>query len=475
MWRLVGRTAVALAPFASALVLALSPSARAQVATERISFGLLQQPIYATHAPGRPDDLFVVEREGDIWILNLPSNSLKALPFLTVSDVSTEVEGGLTSIAFHPDYESNGLFYTISTSSGIPSLTSHVREYSVSSNPDLAETAFTTILSVSQPQANNNGGWIGFSPTDTASYLYITFGDGGASNDSGAGHTPLSGNAQDITDNLLGKILRIDVDGDDFPADPDRNYAIPPTNPFVDLPGDDEIWAYGLRNPFRASFDRLTGDLYIGDVGQDSREEINFQPQSSLGGENYGWRLREGTVATPTGGVGGGAPPGAIDPIYEYLPGSGDFLGDAVTGGYLYSGPVADLQGLYVFGDYMDDNFWAFDPADPDGTVMNINDWLVPDQGSIETVASFAEDAAGNLYLLDLGDGELFRVVPEPASPVLLLTGLASLFALSRRRANGAAGRSADPGGRSGFLRARSGRPVCSQYPPAAPRDRNLP
>src|SRR5690606_37151466 len=134
--------------------------------------------------------------------------------------------------------------------------------------------------------------WMDFGPLD--GMLYIATGDGGAGDDQGPGHTPGTGNAQDITDNVLGKILRIDVSSDAFPEDAERNYAIPADNPFVGQEGDDEIWAYGLRNPWRNSFDRLTNDLYIADVGQNNREEINVQPASSKGGENYGWRLREG-------------------------------------------------------------------------------------------------------------------------------------------------------------------------------------
>src|SRR5262249_55503398 len=154
-----------------------------------------------------------------------------------------------------------------------------------------------TILTVAQPQSNHNGGWLDFGPDG---YLYIGVGDGGSSNDQGTGHTEPNGNAQDLTDNLLGKILRIDVDGADnipgntdddaFTSDPNRYYSIPFSNPFVGITGDDEIWAYGIRNPWRSSFDSLTGDLYIGDVGQGLREEINFQSSTSIGGENYGWR-----------------------------------------------------------------------------------------------------------------------------------------------------------------------------------------
>src|SRR5688500_16668172 len=164
--------------------------------------------------------------------------------------------------------------------------------------------------------------------------LYVAFGDGGS-----AGDPCESG--QDLT-TWLGKILRVDAD--------QAPYVVPSDNPFVGVTGDDEIWAYGLRNPYRASFDLATGDLWIGDVGQGAREEVDFQPAASDGGENYGWRLREGSIATPSGGVGGPAPAGAIEPVYDY-PRTGAFGGSTVIGGYIYRGPDPDLQGLYFFAD----------------------------------------------------------------------------------------------------------------------------
>jgi hypothetical protein len=275
------------------------------------------------------------------------------------------------------------------------------------------------ILSIDHPQTNHNGGWIDFGPND--GFLYVAVGDGGGGNDNGTGHTAGTGNAQDITDNLLGKILRIDVHNDAFPADANRNYANPGSNPFVGVTGDDEIWAYGLRNPFRSSFDPANGNLYIGDVGQGAREEIDVQLASSGGGENYGWRLREGMIQTPAGGIGGAKPPGAIDPIYDYLHGSGTTQGNSVTGGIVYRGPITAMQGHYFFADFVNDRIWslAFDgsaPSTHNGTnytnFVDRTDQLVVSGTTIDSIVAFGDDLAGNLYIVDIG-GEIFRVVPS--------------------------------------------------------------
>ncbi|HEY3392466.1 MAG TPA: PQQ-dependent sugar dehydrogenase [Lacipirellulaceae bacterium] len=412
---------------AAAVGLVLSSTARPAAAAitglTRVASGL-SNPMFVTHAPGDASRLFIAQRGGQVRILDLNTGMLQATPFLSTT-VDTGGEGGLLGLAFHPNYFNEGMpgfgkFY-VDVTTGSP-FTIRVREFTVSStNPNQANAgSLREIIGIPHTAAmNHNGGWIGFSPND--GYLYVATGDGGGSNDSGTGHTSGTGNAQDTTNNLLGKMLRIDVNGDDFATDSARNYAIPPTNPFkagVGVPGDDagddEIWAYGLRNPFRASFDRQTGDLWIGDVGQSAREEIDFQPADWAGGANYGWRLREGLIQTPT--VGGAKPPDNVDPVYDYNRDNDQFGGTVVSGGYVYRGPDPSLRGKYFFLDSRnsastsDDNYWMFDPANPFGTVMNIDSLLTPNAGSPQWPVSFGEDADGNLYIAYLVSGDVYRI-----------------------------------------------------------------
>jgi len=380
----------------------------------------LERPSWVTHAPGDVDRIFVLEQwTGRILILDLSDDSLIGTPFLDVDGLTTGHEQGLLGMAFHPDYAINGYFYVSYTSSTGDSI---VERFRVSADDAVADPdSGQVVLSLDQPRSNHNGGWIAFGPND--GFLYVSTGDGGGANDSGSTHTAGIGNAQDIRDNLLGKILRLDVDGTDaYPGDETRNYAIPSTNPFVGTEGDDEIWAYGLRNPWRPSFDRRTGDLWVGDVGQSNWEEINFQPATSTGGENYGWRLREGMVATPTGRVGGDRPTGNVDPIFTYPHGgSVGYRGCSITGGYVYRGPILALNGAYFFADFCRSEVASlrfdgsgaecFDGANYVDFRNHATDPpIAPGASQVENISSFGEDAAGNLYMLDNGDGELFRI-----------------------------------------------------------------
>lgn len=385
----------------------------------------LDQPLFATFAPGDNERLFIAEKGGGIKILNLSDNTINATPFLNI-DVATSGEQGLLGLAFDPDFETNNQFYVNYVDS---TRTTRIERYTASGANTADTNSATPVLSIAQPQTNHNGGWIGFGQDNL---LYIATGDGGSGNDSGTGHTPGIGNSQDTTDNLLGKILRIDINSDDFANDASRNYAVPISNPFVGAAGDDEIFAFGLRNPFRSSFDRQTGDLYIGDVGQGLAEEINFIARDSAGGENFGWRPREGTFATP--GISDPNPGDVIDPIYQYFHGGENDEGFSVTGGNVYRGPLDVLDGKYFFTDFVSNRLWSIefdgtlDPADFDATNFdNFTDWtdeltIVGGNDDFANIASFAEDAEGNLYAISLNGG-VFRfaatAIPEPGSAMI--------------------------------------------------------
>jgi len=377
----------------------------------------LNRPVFAGTAPGDPDRLFILEQRqsgvGRIKIFNLGTGTLNGTDFLTITGLSGGNEQGLLGLAFHPDYANNGLFYVNVTTSATGGNTV-IREYQRTNADQANVQSARDILTFNQPFSNHNGGWMDFGPDG---FLYIGSGDGGSGGDPG-------NNAQTITNNLLGKILRIDPLGNNGAG---GEYGIPASNPFVGITGDDEIWAYGLRNPWRCSFDELTGDLYIGDVGQGAREEINVQPAASLrsrrgksensgirqrstGGENYGWRVREGTL--------GGSLPGAIDPVYDYSHGGGNNQGFSVTGGRVYRGPIGVLQGHYFFADYVTNRLWSFkwdgSPASQhNGTnfsdFIDWSDLITTDVGTVSNISSFGTDASGNLCIVCLG-GDVFRV-----------------------------------------------------------------
>lgn len=389
-----------------------------RVGAKQIATGFTK-PVFCASPKGDNTRLFVVEQGGLIWILNLQDGSRST--FLNISTlIATGGERGLLCLAFHPYYSQTRKFYVCYT--GVAAGEIRVVEYQASaSNPSVADTSKARLLlTFAKPQSNHNGGWIGFGMDNL---LYIGTGDGGGVRDAGAGHTDIIGNAQDITDNWLGKILRINVNGDAFPADPNRNYTIPSSNPFVGQEGDDEIWAYGLRNPWRCSFDRATGNLYIGDVGQYDREEVNFQLKNAAGGRNYGWRFREGKIATPMVDQ-TSAPANPVEPVYDYQrTGSTGFEGRSVTGGYVYRGPITSIRGRYFFADYVTARIWSFEVNSPGfTTIRNLTDWtaaLVPDAGTIDKISSFGEDNAGNLYIIDHFDGELYRIIQTTSSTSL--------------------------------------------------------
>lgn len=369
----------------------------------RIATGF-DQPVFATAAPDAPDRLFIVEKTGQIKILNPATGTTTTFLDIPDGQLSTGGEQGLLGLAFHPDYASNGKFYVYMVDEGG---NLEVRQYTRSAtNPNRADAgSANVILTIPHPEnSNHNGGWLGFGPDGL---LYIATGDGGSGGDP-------DNNAQN-RNSLLGKMLRIDVNGDDFAGDATRDYAIPDDNPFASSAGADEIWATGLRNPWRPSFDRATGDLYIADVGQGAREEINWQPAGSNGGENYGWVVREGDIVFDPNRPGNPDPesPSLTDPVQVYDHSGSPNGGFSVTGGYVYRGPAAGLQGVYLYADFVTNQIWSFRVVDGRAVDQaNRTDQLVTSGGSIDQIASFGEDGRGNLYIIGL-DGEVFLLRPQ--------------------------------------------------------------
>src|SRR5262245_28726982 len=353
----------------------------------RVASGL-SQPLFATAPLGDTSRLFLVEKTGQIKILDLATGQVLATPFLDVSSqILTVGERGLLGLAFDPGFASNGFFYVDLIN---PVGDAEIRRYHASGN--VADPAsLTPIITIDQTTGTNHkAGWLGFGPDG---YLYNSSGDGGV--------PPTS--AQDIN-SLLGKILRIDVHGDDFPADATRNYAVPADNPFVGIAGADEIYALGLRNPWRPSFDRALGDFYIADVGNTQFEEIDIGQK----GANYGWPVFEGPAVlfggTPTGGS-------AVPPIYFY----DHSVGQSITGGYVYRGEGEALQGQYFFADFVQAKVFTLRFDGSAWVATNRTAQIMADAGSVSNPTRFGEDARGNLYLTDF-DGEVFRLTPTVAS-----------------------------------------------------------
>lgn len=362
--------------------------------TVRVASGL-SRPVFVTAAPQDYDRIFIVEQwTAQIKILHLAIQTTETFLNIDTLVIGTGNERGLLGMCFHPDYASNGYFFVhYNNLSG----NSVIARYSVSSNPDSADAnSRMTILQITQPagQTNHKGGMIAFGPDG---YLYIGMGDGGSAND--------PGNRAQSDTTLLGKMLRIDVDGG-------SPYAIPADNPFVGLPPRDEIWAKGLRNPWRWSFDRMTGDLYIADVGQGAWEEVDFQPVSSGGGENYGWRCMEGMHCTGLSGCTCNSP-SLTDPVHEYSHG----IGCSITGGFVYRGcAIPEFEGLYFFADYCSGTIWSGRYDSVNDTLTEVTDRTAefsPTGFTIGDISSFGEDAYGELYICDLADGELFKIVPD--------------------------------------------------------------
>jgi autotransporter-associated beta strand protein len=439
------------------LIASVASVAMGQLAVERITSGPtgFAGPVFGVSAPGDPSRLYVVEQGGQVRLIDTTSPTAAPQPFLSLtnanfpnSNLTTGGEQGLLGLAFHPEYQSNGLFYTFSTANSGNDL----RVDQFRSVNGVVQTGLRrTVLSIPHPSnTNHNGGWIGFSPTGGTS-LYVATGDGGGGNDP-------ANNSQN-TGNLLGKMVRIDVGASGLPFDGTTGgYGIPAGNMTVNPNGNltnpapptttvrPEIYAYGLRNPWRNSFDRLTGDLYIADVGQGAREEINVIPAGrentgtldreagSLNGINFGWRLREGSITTPTVGS-AELRYDNVQPVFDYVrsgtSGQLPFYGRSVTGGFVYRGPDfhdggVDLEGTYLFADYVSNQIGSFRYDPGTGSITDVRNRTteirssLPAGVSLSGIASFAEDGAGKLYILSATSGDIFRVVAaQPDGPLI--------------------------------------------------------
>jgi len=355
---------------------------------ETVATGFVS-PVNAAHAGD--SRLFIVEQPGAIQILN-SDGSVNAAPFLDINSLVSDNGGeqGLLGLAFHPNYSSNGYFYVnYINNSGDTVISRFTR-----STTDLADpNSEVILLIIPQPFANHNAGDMHFGPND--GYLYIATGDGGSGGDP-------QNNAQNLN-NLLGKILRIDVDN--TTTNPNLNYAIPADNPFVgDASARDEIWSYGLRNPWKFSFDSLNGDMWIADVGESNKEEINRTSGSSSGGENFGWRCYEGSSTFNTTGC------GSIStftfPVAEYSYGGNPFK-CSITGGYRYRGSLeSSLQGLYFFADFCSNQIGYVEEISDDTFQLNFAGTF-----SGQNFSSFVEDVDGELYAVGLSSGTISKII----------------------------------------------------------------
>ena len=369
-------------------LIACSTFAADEITLTQVVTGLNQPTTIANAGDLR---LFITQQPGRIAVLQSGATSVDATPFLDVSSlVSCCDERGLLGLAFHPHYRDNGFFYIDYTRASDGATV--IARYSVSvTDPNRADPLSARILlTIAQPFSNHNGGELQFGPDR---FLYIGMGDGGSAGDPG-------NRAQDLTQ-LLGKILRIDVDNG-------SPYAIPQSNPFVARSGArGEIWAYGMRNPWRFSFDRSNGDLWIADVGQGSWEEIDLQPSTSIGGENYGWRKMEGTHCfNPATNCRDAT---MTLPIFEYDHNNNRC---SITGGYRYRGSRSSrLQGTYLYADWCSGTIWGL--SESEGTWVS----RVLAQTALG-ITTFGEDINGELYFAENKSGKLFAISePDPAPP----------------------------------------------------------
>ena len=346
----------------------------------------LDSPVFLTAPNESTDALYILEKPGRIMVYDRKTKKILPTPFLDIrKQIKIKMnEQGLLGMAFSPNYQTDRRFYLYYTNTKGDTQVSRFTHQT--NNEDITEEK---LLTVDQDFKNHNGGWIGFGPDN---YLYIGLGDGGSRNDP-------KQRAQDLSQHL-GKLLRIDVSSK-------IGYTIPKNNPFLSDPNAlKEIYAYGLRNPWRCTWDLQTNQLYIGDVGQNQSEEINAVTSEKLKGANFGWRAREASSATPTDSVGGPKPDGAVDPIFEYK----HSIGRSITGGYVYRGKIKSIQGHYFYADWVKPKIWSivFDGK----KVTSEHEWTYQFAQSgreINQISSFGRDPQGELYIIS-HKGDIFAI-----------------------------------------------------------------
>ena len=356
------------------------------ITATKIATGLAS-PVFAGSTAADPNGLYVLEKdEGRITRVDLATGAKSTFLDIPNGEFAGGDERGLLGLAFHPDYANNGRFFVFVNA---PNGDLTVKEYHHGAGaPELVKTIITIPHSA---YGNHNGGSLAFGPDG---HLYISTGDGGGGNDPG-------NNAQN-KDVLLGKILRLDVTS---APDAGKNYHIPQDNPFVGKTGADEVFDYGLRNPWRMSFDSATGDLWIGDVGQDRVEEVDVHRAGVAGGLNFGWKIREGNLPN----IGSGS--GFTEPVYTYT----HATGHSITGGYVYHGSSPGLQGAYIFADFVDGHIWALKKIGGVTQVIELTARLTGSGAGIGLISSFGVDAKGELYAVSF-TGDVIRLNPSAAA-----------------------------------------------------------
>ncbi|MBM2842006.1 MAG: Glucose/sorbosone dehydrogenase [Bacteroidetes bacterium] len=404
--------------FLSAMLIAFASITQAQYSWQFVfpNMPVFSSPVELIPSNDGTDRLFVAQQRGIIYVFNNTQTANTRRVFLNISDSvsASGSEVGLLGLAFHPDYRNNGYFYLNHTFTLGAQLRSYVARYQVSStNPDSAVKSSRMVLMVlNQPFSNHNGGKLAFG---SDGYLYIGFGDGGSGND--------PGNRAQNRSELLGKILRINVDS----TENGNNYAIPPTNPYYrnTLGYKEEIFAYGIRNPWKFSFDPVTHELWLGDVGQDAREEISVIES----GGNYGWRLMEGSICNPTLNPNCQDTAGLIRPVWDY-PNAG--VDACVTGGYVYRGSaIPSLYGKYIFADYSSGKTWAL-----------TNDSFVPPSAALlsdesYSISTFGVDTSNNLYLCSYSSsGRIYKLTGPSSDTPLVEGGIPKTFLLGQNYPN---------------------------------------